>query len=79
MTMTQDQVAVQDADQVPSSFADAYEELQSIAARLKPTPGLTPDIDAIEPLIRRANLLARYCQDRIEAVRRLIGEQTDGR
>lgn len=60
----------------PASFSEAYEELQAIAARLKPTQGQIPDVDAIEPLIKRANLLARHCQDRIEAVRKLIGDQS---
>lgn len=59
----------------PAKFAEAYAELQAIAARLKPEPGKIPDVDAIEPLVRRANLLAAHCQDRIESVRRLIGEQ----
>lgn len=60
----------------PDNFADAYAELQAIAARMKPTQGQIPDVDAIEPLIKRANLLARYCQDRIESVRKLIDDQT---
>jgi exonuclease VII small subunit len=60
----------------PARFADAYAELQAIAARLKPEPGQIPDVDAIEPLVRRANLLAAHCQERIEAVRKLIGEQS---
>lgn len=63
-------------DPAPARFAEAYEELQAIAARLKPTQGQTPDVDAIEPLIKRANLLARHCQERIDAVRSLIGEQS---
>lgn len=60
----------------PAKFADAYAELQAIAARLKPAQGQIPDVDAIEPLVRRANVLAAHCQKRIEAVRMLIGEQT---
>jgi exonuclease VII small subunit len=60
----------------PARFAEAYAELQAIAARLKPAQGQIPDVDAIEPLIRRANVLAKHCQERIEAVRKLIGEQT---
>ena len=63
-------------DQPPAKFADAYAELQAIAAKLKPEPGQIPDVDAIEPLVRRANLLAAHCQQRIEAVRKLIGEQS---
>lgn len=59
----------------PAKFADAYAELQAIAVRLKPAQGQIPDVDAIEPLIRRANVLAKHCQERIEAVRKLIGEQ----
>ena len=58
----------------PGKFADAYAELQAIAAKLKPAPGQIPDVDAIEPLVRRANVLAKHCQERIDAVRSLIGE-----
>jgi exonuclease VII small subunit len=60
----------------PAKFADAYAELQAIAAKLKPAPGQIPDVDAIEPLVKRANVLAAHCQQRIEAVRQLIGEQS---
>ena len=60
----------------PAKFAEAYSELQAIAAKLKPVPGQIPDVDAIEPLVRRANVLAAHCQERIEAVRKLIGEQS---
>jgi exonuclease VII small subunit len=59
----------------PAKFAEAYAELQAIAARLKPATGQIPDVDAIEPLVKRANVLAAHCQQRIEAVRKLIGEQ----
>ena len=60
----------------PTKFADAYAELQAIAARLKPEAGKIPDVDAIEPLVRRANLLAAHCQQRIDSVRKLIGDQS---
>jgi exonuclease VII small subunit len=60
----------------PAKFADAYAELQAIAAKLKPEPGQIPDVDAIEPLVRRANILAAHCQERIDSVRKLIGEQS---
>ena len=60
----------------PAKFAESYAELQAIAAKLKPVPGQIPDVDAIEPLVRRANVLAAHCQQRIEAVRKLIGEQS---
>jgi exonuclease VII small subunit len=60
----------------PVKFADAYAELQAIAAKLKPEQGQIPDVDAIEPLVRRANVLAAHCQERIESVRKLIGEQS---
>ncbi len=64
---------------LPERFADAYKELEAIAAQMKPVQGQIPDIDAIEPMIRRANQLSRYVQDRIDAVRRLIDEQTKDR
>ena len=61
---------------LPERFADAYAELQAISAALKPAPNRVPDVDAIEPLVRRANALARYCQERIDAVRGLVeGDQ----
>lgn len=44
---------------VPAKFSEAYAELQAIAAKLKPAPGQIPDVDAIEPLVRRANVLAK--------------------
>ena len=61
-----------------TSFAAAYKELQQIAEDLKPSPNKIPDVDAIEPLVRRANVLARFCQKRINAVRALIEEQQSG-
>ncbi|MGI4800965.1 MAG: hypothetical protein ACRYG8_44450 [Janthinobacterium lividum] len=63
------------ADGQPLRFVDAYAELQRIAAQLKPAPDKIPDVDAIEPLVRRAKELADYCQARIDAVRALIEEQ----
>ncbi len=65
-------------DEAPTKFADAYAELQRIAAELKPAPNKVPDVDAIEPLVRRANVLAKYCQQRIDAVRALVDEQQSG-
>ena len=32
----------------PAKFAEAYAELQAIAARLKPEPGKIPDVRAFE-------------------------------
>lgn len=70
-------VTIKGADApAPIRFAEAYAELQAIAAKLKPTPGQIPDVDAIEPLVRRANVLAAHCQERIDAVRKLIGDQS---
>ena len=71
------EVTIKEHDETaPAKFAEAYAELQAIASRLKPEQGQIPDVDAIEPLIKRANLLAKHCQERIEAVRKLIGEQS---
>ena len=61
-------------DEMPTKFAEAYAELQRIATELKPAPNKVPDVDAIEPLVRRANVLAKYCQQRIDAVRALVDE-----
>lgn len=72
-----DAVTIKGPDEpAPTKFADAYAELQAIAEELKPEPGRIPDVDAIEPLVRRANTLAAHCQQRIESVRKLIGEQS---
>ena len=65
-------------EDAPAKFADAYAELQAIAAKLKPGRDEIPDIDAIEPLIKRANKLAAHCQQRIEAVRQLVDEKQVG-
>ena len=62
----------------PIRFADAYAELQSIAAQLKPSAGSVPDVDLLEPLIKRANELVAFCQARIEAVRILVEEERGG-
>ena len=65
--------AIRDADApLPERFAEAYAELQAISIALKPAPNRVPDVDAIKPLVRRANALARYCQERIDAVRALV-------
>ena len=74
--MTVDAAIKGPGEAAPARFADAYAELQAIATKLKPVQGQIPDIDAIEPLIKRANVLANHCQERIDAVRKLIGEQT---
>lgn len=74
--MTSDVTIKGPNEPAPARFADAYAELQAIAARLKPEQGQIPDVDAIEPLVRRANVLAAHCQERIDAVRNLIGEQS---
>jgi hypothetical protein len=62
---------------VPERFADAYAELQAIAEELKPAAGRVPDVDRIEPLVRRANALARFCEGRIAAVKGLLNEGED--
>lgn len=57
---------------VPERFEDAYRELQAISVELKPAKDRIPDVDKIEPLVRRARMLAEHCQARIEAVRGLV-------
>lgn len=57
---------------VPERFEEAYRELQAISAELKPAKDKIPDVDKIEPLVRRAKKLADHCQARIEAVRGLV-------
>ena len=59
-------------DPVPAKFEEAYRELQAISAELKPAKDKIPDVDKIEPLVRRAKLLAEHCKSRIEAVRGLV-------
>ena len=70
--------AISTSNEPPKRFAEAYAELQRIATALKPEQGKIPDVDAIEPLVRRANVLAKYCQNRIDAVRKLVEEQQGG-
>jgi hypothetical protein len=60
---------------ITSGFCDAYAELQAIAERLKPSRDAIPDVDAIEPLVRRAQELAAHCEARIDAVKRMLDEQ----
>ncbi len=62
---------------MPHKFADAYAELQAIADKLRPDPNSVPDIDSIEPLVRRANALAKHCQSRIDNVRKLMDRGTE--
>ncbi len=57
---------------VPEKFEDAYRELQAISTELKPVKDKIPDVDRIEPLVRRAKRLAEHCHARIEAVRGLV-------
>lgn len=71
------QSPINTGNEPPTKFADAYAELQRIATALKPEQGKIPDVDAIEPLVKRANILAKYCQDRIDAVRKLVDEQQE--
>jgi exonuclease VII small subunit len=60
---------------IPERFETAYRELQAISTRLKPAKDRIPDVDEIEPLVKRAKELAAHCQERIESVRRLVDEQ----
>lgn len=73
-----DNVEIDDSNAAPDSFAAAYAELQQIAIELKPAANKLPDVDRIEPLVRRAKILGEYCQKRIDAVRALIDEQQAG-
>ena len=62
---------------LPTKWADAFGELQAIAERLKPNAGKVPDVDEIEPLVRRARELADHCEARIAAVKAVLDQ--DGR
>jgi hypothetical protein len=62
---------------LPAKWADAFGELQAIAERLKPSAGKVPDVDEIEPLVRRARELADHCEARIAAVKAVLDQ--DGR
>jgi exonuclease VII small subunit len=61
---------------ITSGFAEAYAELQAIAERLKPSRDAVPNVDEIEPLVRRAQKLAAHCEGRINAVKQMLNEQT---
>jgi exonuclease VII small subunit len=65
-------------DPIPPKFADAYSELQAIAERLKPNATKVPDVDEIEPLVKRAKELADHCEERIAAVKRMLDQQDKG-
>lgn len=56
---------------IPAKFAEAYAELEAIAKELK----TTPDVDRIEPLVRRAQKLAAHCEGRIREVKALLDTQ----
>ncbi|GAA0576003.1 hypothetical protein GCM10009416_13400 [Craurococcus roseus] len=60
---------------IPPKFAEAYAELQAIADRLKPNAAKVPDVDEIEPLVKRAKELADHCDARIVAVKRMLDGQ----
>ena len=66
------------SDPIPSKFAEAYAELQTIAERLKPNAAKVPDVDEIEPLVARAQELASHCEERIAAVKRMLDQQDKG-
>jgi hypothetical protein len=66
---------------LPAKWADAFGELQAIAEKLKPNANKVPDVDEIEPLVRRARELADHCEARIAAVKAVLdqdGRQTEG-
>ena len=60
-----------------AKWADAFGELQAITERLKPNANKVPDVDEIEPLVRRARELADHCEARIAAVKAVLDQ--DGR
>ena len=62
---------------LPAKWADAFGELQAVAERLKPNANKVPDVDEIEPLVRRARELADHCEARIAAVKAVLDQ--DGR
>jgi hypothetical protein len=62
---------------LPAKWADAFGELQAIAEKLKPNASKVPDVDEIEPLVRRARELADHCEARIAAVKAVLDQ--DGR
>jgi hypothetical protein len=62
---------------LPVKWADAFGELQAIAEKLKPNANKVPDVDEIEPLVRRARELADHCEARIAAVKAVLDQ--DGR
>jgi exonuclease VII small subunit len=75
-TMSDSRVTIgKPSSPIPARFEAAYRELQAISAQLKPAKDRIPDVDEIEPLVKRAKELAAHCQERIECVRRLVDEQ----
>lgn len=47
------------------SYQSAYEELQSICEQLESEE---VDVDQITDLVKRANELVKYCQDRLRGI-----------
>lgn len=63
---------------LPTSFVEAYKELQGISEKLRVREDAIPDIDAIGPLVRRAQKLAELCEERIANIRKTLATAQPG-
>jgi hypothetical protein len=57
---------------LPERFVDAYAELQDISNRLRVSDDEIPDIDAIGPMVKRAQRLANMLEGRIAEIRKAL-------
>ncbi|HWX50656.1 MAG TPA: hypothetical protein VNZ61_21625 [Roseomonas sp.] len=63
---------------LPTKFVDAYRELQEISEKLRVREDAIPDIDAIGPLVRRAQKLSELCEERIANIRKALATAQPG-
>lgn len=56
------------------SYQSAYEELQSICEQLESEE---VDVDQITDLVKRANQLVKYCQDRLRGIEKELNSVSE--
>ncbi|MDW3210501.1 MAG: exodeoxyribonuclease VII small subunit [Reichenbachiella sp.] len=56
------------------TYQSAYDELQTICAQLESEE---VDVDQITALVKRANELVKYCQDRLRGIENDLNQSTE--
>ncbi|WP_422359028.1 exodeoxyribonuclease VII small subunit [Reichenbachiella sp.] len=56
------------------TYQSAYDELQTICEQLESEE---VDVDQITDLVKRANELVKYCQDRLRGIEKDLNQSTD--